>query len=120
MQEQEYQPRFKLVRRYLFPYSGEEVLTRAQGARIIITWATVFPVALLVCTLPVVALLSNNASLQKIALLLLLIFVAGVVLFGLMAWLVVLTINRSARYFQRRKAQNSARISKPSGGRYGS
>lgn len=130
MQEQEqaqeyehtHQPHFKLARRLLLPYNGEEVLTRAQGVRVIISWATVFPVVLLVCTLPVVALSSNNASLQRIALLLLLIFVAGVVLFGLMAWLVVLTINRSARFMQRQKAkgQDSARISKPSGGRYGS
>lgn len=117
---QEHQPRFKLARRLLLPYSGEEVLTRAQGARIIVSWATVFPVALLVCTLPIVALFGNNASLQRIALLLLLIFVVGVVLFGLMACVVVLVINRSARYLQRWRAEDSARISKPSGGRYGS
>jgi fatty acid desaturase len=117
---QEHQPRFKLARRVLFPYSGEEELTRSQGARLIVTWATVFPVVLLVCTLPVVALFSNNASLQKIALLLLLIFVVGVVLFGLMACLVILTINQAARFLQRQRAKNSARISQPSGGRYGS
>jgi hypothetical protein len=117
---QEHQPRFRLARRLLFPYSGEEVLSRAQGARIIIAWATVFPVALLVCTLPVVALFSNNASLQKIILLLLLIFVVGVVLFGLMACVVVLVINHSARFLQQQRAKDSARTSKPSGGRYGS
>lgn len=117
---QEYQPHFKFARRILFPYSGEEPLTRAQEARIILTWAIVFPVALVVGTLPIVVLFSSNVSLQKVGLLLLLVFVGGVFLFGLMAWFVVLMINRSARLFQRHRAQKTARNSKPSGGRYGS
>ncbi|GCE18445.1 hypothetical protein [Dictyobacter kobayashii] len=118
---QEYQPRFKLARRILFPYTGEEPLTRAQEVRVIVSWATIFPVALLVGTLPIVALFSSsNASLQKIAFILLLVFVGGVVIFGLMAWFVVFMINRSARLLQRQKAQKSARISNFSGGRYGS
>ncbi|GCE04604.1 hypothetical protein [Dictyobacter aurantiacus] len=119
---QEYQPRFRFARRVLFPYTGEEPLTRAQEVRVIVSWATIFPVALLVGTLPIVALFSSNASLQKIALILLLVFVGGVVIFGLMAWFVVFMINRSARLFQlqRQRAQKSAGTSDFSGGRYGS
>jgi len=119
---QEYQPRFKLARRILFPYTGEEPLTRAQEVRVIVSWATIFPVALLVGTLPIVALISSTASLQKILLILLLVLVGGVVIFGLMAWFVVFMINRSARLFQlqRQRAQQSAETSDFSGGRYGS
>ncbi|GHO88363.1 hypothetical protein [Dictyobacter formicarum] len=117
---QEHQPRFKLARRILFPYTGEEPLTRAQEVRVIVSWATIFPVALLVGTLPIVALFSSNASVQQILLILLLVFVGGVIIFGLMAWFVVLMINRSARLFRQHRAQKSARTSDFSGGRYGS
>ena len=117
---QQNQPHFSLVRRILLPYTGEVPLTRSQEMRVIITWAIIFPVALLVCSLPVVAIY-NNASLQKIALLLLLILVGGVIIFALTAWLVVWTINRSARIVQQqRSAQEAARTSTHSGGRYGS
>ncbi|GER87581.1 hypothetical protein KDW_17430 [Dictyobacter vulcani] len=118
--QEEYKPHFKLARRILLPYTGEEPLTRAQEAKVIFSWATIFPIILLVCTLPLVALFSSNASLQKVGLFLLLVFVGGVVIFGLMAWFVVLMINRSARAFQQQRAQKSARTSNISGGRYGS
>ena len=122
---QQNQPRFFPLRRLLFPYSGEEPLTRAQGARVIVSWAIFFPVVLMVGTLPFV-LFVKNASLQGILLLLLLIFLGGVAIFGGLAWFVVFTINRSARIFQAQRAQLSAssassvRNSNPSGGRYGS
>ena len=119
---QQNQPRFFPVRRLLFPYSGEEPLTRAQGARVIVAWAIFFPVVLMVGTLPFV-LFVKNASLQGTILLLLLIFLAGVATFGGLAWFVVFTINRSARIFQAQKAQRSVSSvsnSNPSGGRYGS
>ncbi len=116
---QQDQPRFLSVRRLLFPYSGEEPLTRAQGARVIVSWATFFPVILMVGTVPIV-LLVKNTSLQEAALLLFLIFLAGVATFGGLAWFVVFMINRSARFLQAKRGQLSARNSNPSGGRYGS
>ena len=120
---QQNQPRFFPLRRLLFPYSGEEPLTRAQGARVIVSWAIFFPVVLMVGTLPFV-LFVKNASLQGTLLLLLLIFLGGVAIFGGLAWIVVFTINRSARIFQDQRAQassaSSVRNSNPSGGRYGS
>ena len=113
------QPRYLPGRRLLFPYNGEEPLTRAQGVRVIISWAIFFPVVLTVGTVPFV-LLVKNASLQQAALLLLLIFVAGAVIFGALAWFVVFMINRTARIYQARRAESSARNSNSSGGRYGS
>ncbi|GCE26227.1 hypothetical protein KDA_17110 [Dictyobacter alpinus] len=118
--QEEYKPRFKLARRILFPYTGEEPLTRAQEVKVIISWATIFPIMLVVCTLPLVALFSSNASLQRVALFLLLVFVGGIAIFGLMAWFVVLMVNRSARLFQLHMAKKSAGTSNISGGRYGS
>ena len=122
---QQNRPRFFPLRRLLFPYSGEEPLTRAQGTRVIVTWAIFFPIVLLVGTLPFV-LLAKNASLQGIGLLLLLIFLAGIAIFGALAWFVVFTINRSARLFQEQRARwsttstSSVSNNDPSGGRYGS
>lgn len=122
---QQNRPHLFPLRRLLFPYSGEEPLTRAQGTRVIVTWAIFFPVVLMVGTLPFV-LFAKNASLQGIVLLLLLIFLAGVALFGGLAWLVVFTINRSARIFQAQRARwsttstSSVSNNNPSGGRYGS
>ncbi|MBA2679837.1 MAG: hypothetical protein H0U76_15755 [Ktedonobacteraceae bacterium] len=113
------------LRRLLFPYSGEEPLTRAQGARVIVTWAIFFPAVLMVGTLPFV-LFVKNAPLQGIVLLLLLIFLAGVAVFGGLAWFVVFTINRSARIYQAQRARwsttttSSISNNNSSGGRYGS
>jgi hypothetical protein len=117
---QQNQSRFSLIRRTFFPFTGEEPLTRAQEIRVIITWAIIFPIVLLICSLPVVAI-DNNASLQRIALLLLLIFVGGVIIFALTAWFVVWIVNRTARLAQQqRRADESARMNNSSGGRYGS
>ncbi len=119
---QQNRPRLFPLRRLLFPYSGEEPLTRAQGTRVIITWAIFFPVVLMVGTLPFV-LFAKNASLQGTVLLLLLIFLAGAALFSGLAWLVVFTINRSARIFQAQRARwstTSVSNNNPSGGRHGS
>src|SRR5271165_3564538 len=108
---QQEQPHFSPVRRLLFPYSGEEPLTRAQGRRVVTAWAIFFPVILMIGTVPFVLLL-KNASLQEAAVLLLLIFLAGVAIFGMLAWFVVVMVNRSARFLQVQKEQQSARTSK--------
>ena len=94
-------PRFLLFRRLLFPYTGEEPLTRAQGRRVIVSWALVFSLALSVATLPAI-LIIKTVSMQELALILLLTFLTGVVIFGAMAWFVVIMVNRSARFVQQR------------------
>ncbi|GAC1370775.1 MAG: hypothetical protein NVS2B12_28320 [Ktedonobacteraceae bacterium] len=116
---QQDQPRPFSVRRLLLPFNGEEPLTRAQGARVIVSWAIFFPVVLLIGTVPFV-LLVKNTSLQQAALLLLAIFLLGVVIFGGLAWFVVFMLNRSARILQDHRALMAAKNNTPSGGRYGS
>ncbi len=94
-------PRFLLFRRLLFPYSGEEPLTRAQGYHVIVTWALFFSLVLSVATMPIV-LVIKAVSVQELAFILLLVFLANMVIFGAMAWFVVLMVNRCARFVQRR------------------
>ncbi len=95
------QPRFLLFRRLLFPYSGEEPLTHAQGRRVIVSWALFFSLVLSVATLPII-LIIKAVSVQELALILLLTFLTSVVIFGAMAWFVVIMVNRCARFVQRR------------------
>ena len=94
-------PRFLLFRRLLFPYTGEEPLTCAQGRRVVVSWALVFSFVLSFATLPAI-LIIKTVSVQELALILLLTFLTGVVIFGAMAWFVVIMVNRSARFVQRR------------------
>lgn len=114
------QPRYHLVRRLLFPYSGEEQLTRSQGLRVIAVWALFFSFALSFCTLPVTLLASTGTfNLNRTLFLLLISFLSGVVVFGSLAWIVVAMSNRAARIIQARKGKGmQAKTS--SGGRYGS
>lgn len=94
-------PRFLLFRHLLFPYSGEEPLTRAQGRRVIVSWALFFSLVLSVATLPII-LIIKAVSVQELALILLLTFLTSVVIFGAMAWFVVIMVNRCARFVQQR------------------
>src|SRR5579859_194242 len=98
------QPRFKLMRRLLFPYSGEEPLTRRQGARVILAWAFFFALVMSLGTLPIIVALMEPFSLQKTVRLFLLSFVSGAVIFGVLALIVVILSNRTARMLQRRRA----------------
>lgn len=104
------------LRQLLFPYSGEEPLTRTQGLRVIVVWALFFSAALLFCTFPV-TLVAGAFTWHRITLLLLISFLSGVVVFGSLAWVVVAMSNRAAHIIQSRK---NARPQTPGGGRYGS
>lgn len=106
--------RYTLMRRILFPYSGEEPLSRAQGLRVIAAWILVFAPGMSLFTLLVAVV--ATLPLQKTLLLLLLSFLSGVVIFGILSWLVVAMSNRAARIFQARRATRTS----ISGGRYGS
>ncbi len=102
-------PRYHLIRRLLFPYSGEEQLTRSQGLRVVVVWALFFSFALSFCTFPVTLLANTNAfNLNRTLLLLLIAFLSGVVVFGSLAWIVVAMSNRAARIIQARKGQRHA------------
>lgn len=108
-------PRYKLIRRLLLPYSGEELLTKRQTWRIILVWALFFPFILSLASLPIAFLIMVTIVWHKIVLFFLLMFLSGVVIFGAMAWFAVIMMNRAACLYQQRK-----QISGTSGGRYGS
>ncbi len=110
-------PRNSVLRRILFPYTGEERLTRKQGLRMIGVWALFFSFTMLLCTAPFTLAYIGVASWTRIVFILLFAFLSGVVIFGALAWLVVVMNNRAVQIMQQRKA---ARTSSTSGGRYGS
>ena len=114
---QKQQLRFALLRRVLFPYSGVEALTRKQALRVIGTWALFFSCALFLCTLPIALAYVGTAPIMRIATFLLIAFFSEVVIFGALAWLVVIVNNRAAQIMSQRKA---ARTGSTNGGRYGS
>jgi hypothetical protein len=109
--------RNSLLRRILFPYTGEETLTRKQGLRVIGIWALFFSLVMLLCTTPFTLAYIGVASWSRIVFILLVAFLSGVVIFGALAWLVVVMNNRAVRIMQRQRA---ARASSTNGGRYGS
>jgi membrane protein YdbS with pleckstrin-like domain len=95
---QQIPPRFSLFRALLFPYSGEEPLTPAQTRRIVVLWALVFTFPMVLCTLLVTVFAAT--PLYKAALLLLIVLLAGLIIFGLSAWALVGAVNRTARFRQ--------------------
>ena len=97
------QPRYTLARRILFPYSGEEPLTRRQGLRVIVVWALFFPLLLSLCTLPIYVFAAS--PLYKMALFLLFTFLAEFFIFGFLGWVTVSMSNRAAHLRQERKAR---------------
>jgi predicted membrane protein len=100
---QEYKPRFKLARRLLLPYSGEEVLTRPQAWRLILTWFVVFASALSLSSMPVVAM--RTSSVVLLIIVFLLTFFCGGAIFALLATFVVYSLNRTALYQQKWRNQ---------------
>lgn len=109
-------PRHSAIRRLLFPYSGEQPLTRKQGLRVILTWALFFSSMVTICSSPI-ALVVGIHMIEKTMLFLLIAFLAGLGVFGILAWFVVSMSNRAARIFQARKTTTTGSAS---GGRYGS
>jgi len=89
-------PRFSLVRTLLFPYDGEEPLSPSQMRRVIVLWALVFTFPMVLCTLLVTVFAAT--SLYKAVLLLLIVLLAGLIIFGLSAWALVSAVNRTARF----------------------
>ena len=88
-------PRYRLMRRALFPYSGEEALTLKQGMRVILAWMLLIPLimSLLVLAIALVGGSSASRTLEFFAFAL----ISGACIFGLLGWLIVLVNNRSAR-----------------------
>jgi len=102
------------MRRILFPYSGEEPLSRVQAMRVIGAWILIFVPGMLILTLLLAVVVT--LPLHKILLLLLLSSLSGIIIFGTLSWLVVAMSNRAARILQARRMTGSG----ISGDRYGS
>lgn len=87
--------RYRLMRRLLFPYSGEEALTLKQGLRVILAWMLLFPLimSLFVLAMSIVAGSGVSRALDVFAF----AFISGACIFGLLGLLIVWVNNRSAR-----------------------
>lgn len=108
-------PRYTLMRRILFPYSGEEGLSFKQSLRVLLAWAILVPLIMSLCSLVLTLLFAY--SLQKIGMYMLFTFLSGFFIFGGLGLLVVIVNNQSARI---RQARRDARASNTSGDFYGS
>jgi len=99
----QHRPRYRLMRRILYPYSGEQPLSLKQSLRVLLGWMLFFPL-----TMSLVALVLSIIELypvQKIVLYMILSFLLGVFIFGLFGLLVVTMSNKAARLHQRWKIQ---------------
>lgn len=101
------QRRYSLVRRILFPYSGEEPLSPKQGMRVILAWTLLIPLLMSLCTLAIGAIV--GFTLYKTVLLLLFSFLSGAFIFGLLGWIVVRMSNRAAHIHQQRQVRAANR-----------
>ena len=97
----QHRPRYRLMRRILFPYEGDEPLSMKQSVRVMLGWMIFFPLtmALLALVLSIVVLY----PLQKIVLYVIGSFLIGVFIFGLFGLLVISMSNKAARLHQRWK-----------------
>lgn len=96
--------RFSLMRRLLYPYSGEEPLSALQGLRVVLAWMLSFPLPLSFLTL--IPMLIEHFSVQEMINGFVFAFLSGAFIFGLLGVLIVVMSNRAAHIRQAWKAQN--------------
>lgn len=96
--------RFLVMKRLLFPYSGEVILTPAQGLRVMLAWALVFSLPISLFVLAFTSVMGDSGP--KIISSVLFAFLSGVGIFGLLSLLIVIMNNRAARIRQAWKNQN--------------
>jgi hypothetical protein len=99
----QHRPRYRLMRRILYPYNGEQPLSLRQCLRVLLAWMLFFPLtmALLALVLTIIELY----PLQKIVVFVILSFFSGVFIFGLFGLLIVTMSNKAARLHQTWKIQ---------------
>jgi hypothetical protein len=96
-------PRYGLMRRILYPYSGEQPLSLKQSLRVLVSWMLFFPVCMTLFTLAIAVL--GSYSLHKMIIVVIFTFLSGVFILGLLGLLVVTMSNRAARLHQAWKIQ---------------
>ncbi len=99
----QHKPRYKLMRRILFPYSGEEPLSLKQGLRVMLAWILFFPLCISLLTL--VFVVFGSYPLQRMVELVVFAFISSAFIFGILGLLIVSMNNRSARFRQTWKTQ---------------
>jgi hypothetical protein len=95
--------RYRLMRRILYPYSGEQPLSMKQNLRVLLAWMLFFPICMSLLTLAIALIGSYTA--QKTVTLVIFTFLSGVFIFGSLGLLVVSMSNKAARLHQRWKTQ---------------
>ena len=88
----QHRPRYRLMRRILYPYNGEQPLSLRQSLRVF------FPLTM--SLLALVLTIIELYPVQKIMMYVILSFLAGVFIFGLFGLLVVTMSNKLARLHQ--------------------
>ena len=96
-------PRYGLMRRILYPYSGEQPLSLQQSLRVLVAWMLFFPICMTLFTLTFAVL--GSYSFHKMIIVVIFTFLSGVFIFGLLGLLVVTMSNRAARMHQTWKTQ---------------
>ena len=97
----QYRPRFRLLRRILYPFSGDQPLSLKQSLRVLLGWMLFFPLTMSLLALVLSIILFY--PLQKIVVYVIVSFLLGVFIFGLFGLLVVTMSNKAARLHQRWK-----------------
>lgn len=97
----QHSPRYRFMRRILFPYEGDQPLSLKQSVRVMLGWMIFFPLtmSLLALVLSIILLY----PLQKIVLYVIVTFLLGVFIFGLFGLLVITMSNKAARLHERWK-----------------
>ena len=99
----QHRPRYRLMRRILYPYNGEQPLSFKQSLRVLFAWMLFFPLTM--SLLALVLTMIELYPLQKIVLFVIVSFLTGVFIFGLFGLLVVTMSNKAARLHQTWKIQ---------------
>ena len=99
----QHRPRYRLMRRILYPYNGEQPLSFKQSLRVLLAWMLFF--SLTMSLLALVLTIIELYPVQKIVLFVIVSFLSGVFIFGLFGLLVVTMSNKAARLHQTWKIQ---------------
>ena len=99
----QHRPRYRLMRRILYPYNGEQPLSFKQSLRVLLAWMLFFPLGM--SLLALVLTIIELYPVQKIVLFVILSFLSGAFIFGLLGLLVVTMSNKAARLHQTWKIQ---------------
>ena len=99
----QHRPRYRLMRRILYPYNGEHPLSFKQSLRVLLAWMLFFPLTM--SLLALVLTIIELYPVQKIVLFVIVSFLSGVFIFGLFGLLVVTMSNKAARLHQTWKIQ---------------